>query len=267
MSVERAVPGEKDWAQLSAPHLARYLAAAEYCEGLRVLDAACGAGYGVAILQSTGAAEVCGVDIDRDVVGRAREQFCEPAIEFCVDNCEGLNLIDGPFDLICCFEAIEHFEQPERFLGRAVQLLSSDGVLLVSTPDRAATPSFVNGRPRNPFHAREWHRHEFSALLSTYFLSVEMRVQVESPALASRIQAVQALRQGLMWSNPLMTFVWRKWPLVSKANRSWTKLAGLAAPTVADYPIIPSIVAPAYGKPCFNFAICRRPILRAQEAA
>jgi protein-L-isoaspartate O-methyltransferase len=44
--VERLVPGEPEWAEFSAPHLARYLFAAEYARGRRVLDAGTGSGYG-----------------------------------------------------------------------------------------------------------------------------------------------------------------------------------------------------------------------------
>ena len=51
MNVERAVPGEAIWGELSAPHLARYLAAAEYAKGRRVLDAGSGAGYGASMLK------------------------------------------------------------------------------------------------------------------------------------------------------------------------------------------------------------------------
>ena len=260
MMVERAVPGEAEWAMLSAPHVARYLAAGEYAAGCRVLDAGSGAGYGASLLKAAGAAEVLGVDLDRETVRQAQARFGEASVEFVVDDCEELGRVIGPFELICCFEAIEHLTHPERFLRRAGQLLTEDGALMVSTPDRASTPPFVDGRPRNRFHVFEWYRQEFQNMLAAHFSEVEMRVQVESPALRSRLEAVQALREGLMWSNPLLTFVWRKWPFSQKPDRSWTKLAGLAAPTITDYPIVRPAVVAAYGKPCFNVAICRRPI-------
>jgi hypothetical protein len=38
MNVERAEPGTPQWAELAAPHLARYLFAAERVGGRRVLD-------------------------------------------------------------------------------------------------------------------------------------------------------------------------------------------------------------------------------------
>src|SRR5262245_41812089 len=117
--VERAAPGEFEWKKLSAPHLARYLAAAELAPGCRVLDAGSGAGYGSALLKQAGAISVQGVDIDADTVRRAREQFSEPGVEFLVDDCELLENVAGPFDLVCCFEVIEHLQRPDHFLRRA----------------------------------------------------------------------------------------------------------------------------------------------------
>jgi SAM-dependent methyltransferase len=260
ITVERAMPGETQWAELSAPHMARYLAAAEHAKGLRVLDAGCGAGYGAALLKMAGASTVQAIDIDFEAVASARAQFGTGDVEYFVDDCEQLRHVAGPVDLICSFEALEHLAHPGQFLARASELLTPEGMLLVSTPDRRSTPPFVDGRPRNPFHIHEWYTEEFEALLTPYFAQVEIRVQVESIALQSRLQAVRALREGLMWSSPLLTLFWRKWPWSRRADRSWKKLSGLAAPSIADYPIIPRAVAPAYGTPWFNFAICRNSI-------
>ncbi|MCE9553384.1 MAG: methyltransferase domain-containing protein [Planctomycetes bacterium] len=259
-TVERADPGQNQWTELSAAHVARYLKASEFASGRRVLDAGCGTGYGASLLKMAGAEEVVGVDIDPETIHSANCQFADAAVKFLVDDCEKLQQVSGPFGLICCFESIEHLAHPERFLRRAGELLSHDGVLLVSTPDRAATPPFVDGRPRNPFHIYEWYRQEFEALLAAHYSNVEMRVQVESVALSGRLQAVRTLRQGLMWSNPLSILLWRKWPLARRENRSWKKLSGLAAPAISDYPIVPLALAPIFGTPWVHFAICRRAI-------
>jgi hypothetical protein len=97
--------------------------------------------------------------------------------------------------------------------------------------------------------------------LRRFFHEVEIRVQVESTALQGRVAAVQALREGLMVSNPLTVFPWRKWPFQRKADRAWTKLAGLAAPGLADFPIVPAPLASLYGAPRFTIGVCRRPVL------
>jgi SAM-dependent methyltransferase len=260
MTVERAMPGGDEWVELAAPHLARYLMAAEFTAGRRVLDAGSGAGYGAAILRAGGAAVVLGVDVDAGAVAAARERFAAPNLSFAVDDCETLEQVDGGWDVICCFEAIEHLRRPEAFLARAGRLLAAGGVLLVSTPDRAGTPAFVAGRPRNRFHEHEWFTAEFVAMLGRHFHDVELRVQVETAALQARIAAVAAVREGLTAANPVAAFVWRKWPFRRKADRGWARLQGLAAPGLADFPIVPAALATVYGTPRFNVGICRRPV-------
>jgi SAM-dependent methyltransferase len=263
MTVQRAVPETPEWAELGAAHLARYLMAGEFVAGCRVLDIGSGAGYGAAVLRSAGAMFVQGVDADPEAVAAA-QRFAAEGIAFTVDDCEELRAVDGGWQVITSFEVIEHLRRPESFLARAGRQLTADGVLVVSTPDRAASPPFVDGRPRNRFHEHEWYRDEFSALLRRYFHEVEIRVQVESTALQGRVAAVQALREGLMVSNPLTVFPWRKWPFQRKADRAWTKLAGLAAPGLADFPIVPAPLASLYGAPRFTIGICWRPVLTAE---
>lgn len=256
---ERMVPGEGEWTEYGSHHLARYQFAIQYAQGRRVLDAGSGSGYGARLLKTAGAASVQGIDVDAEAVRLASQRFGGDGVEFLLDDCEQPTQVTGPFDLICNFENIEHLEHPERFLAAAARLLGPEGVLLVSTPDRAVTPPFVNGRPRNPFHVHEWYHEEFQALLAPYFAQIELWTQIQSAALESRIDAVRALREGLMWSNPLLVFLWRKLPWVPKRQRSWKRLAGLAAPTVADYPILCPAIASLFGRSWCHVAICRRP--------
>src|ERR1700693_6290517 len=123
MSVERAIPGGPEGVELSAPHLARYLFAADYARGCRVLDAGTGSGYGAAILkQQGGARSVQAVDRDAKTINRSRLAYAIEGLEFLVDDCEKLGQLVGPFYVICSFENLEHLEYPERFLARAARL-------------------------------------------------------------------------------------------------------------------------------------------------
>lgn len=261
MTVERATPGGPEWAELSAPHLARYLFAAGFAAGRRALDAGTGSGYGAAMLRASGAESVVGIDIDDEAIRQAQGRFGGNGVEFRVDDCEQLQHAPGPFDLICNFENIEHLRSPESFLALAAQRLTPHGVLLVSTPDRAVTPPYRQGKPRNPFHIQEWHRDEFHALLSQHFNQIEIWAQVRTTALESRAEAVAALRQALLWSNPLAMAAWRGLPLGKRrrTERPWKRLAGLAAPAPSDYPIVPAALACVYGVTWFHVAICRDP--------
>ncbi len=260
MTVERATPDGPEWAELSAPHLARYAFAVDYAQESYVLDAGTGSGYGAALLRTGGARQVLGVDIDSATVSQAQAQFSGDGIEFRVDDCETLLYAPGPYDLICCFENIEHLRHPANFLSLAARRLTPNGVLLVSTPDREITPPSRDGRPRNPFHVQEWRRDEFHALLAPYFDQIDMRAQVRSTALESRAQAVAALRQALLWSSPFLITAWRGLPWGKRHHdHPWKRLAGLAAPSPADFPIVPVNQASLYGTTWFHIAICRRP--------
>jgi SAM-dependent methyltransferase len=150
-------------------HMARYEFAREWAAGKRVLDIACGTGYGTAILARDGAACAVGVDIDSGTIERARACYDLPNLSFLVGDAERPP-ITGPFDLIVSFETIEHLQGPERFLKAVCQLLAPHGFFLVSSPCRHA--GSINDRPHNPFHVREWNRAEFAQFLGDYFGSV-----------------------------------------------------------------------------------------------
>jgi SAM-dependent methyltransferase len=143
---ERLVPEAVLGELVLAEHLARYRLAARLAAGRRVLDAACGEGYGTALLARAGAASVVGIDIDAATVRHARERH---EVDARRGDVTALELDDGSFDLVVSFETIEHVAEPERALDELVRVLAPDGVLLVSTPN--PREYLVN----NPFHVRE----------------------------------------------------------------------------------------------------------------
>jgi SAM-dependent methyltransferase len=254
MAVERTGPQLPEWPQFSGPHLARYLFAAELARGRRVLDAGCGIGYGAVLLRVAGAASVTAVDLDAQIIAQAKERYGKTGINYCVDDCQSLSKVTGPFDLICNFENIEHLPKPTEFLATASRLLAPDGILLISTPDRDASED-SGSKPSNPYHVQEWTREEFRNLLGQVFPNVEMRVQIRTTALESRVEGVAALRKYLSWSSPLTKFIWRSF-LKSDDGPAWNQLKLLATGSPADYPIVSVDAAPILGSVQFNVGIC-----------
>ena len=153
-------------------HWHRYLFAWRIAEGKRVLDAACGEGYGSALLART-ARSVLGLDIDASSIAHARERYgSQGNLRFEAGDATLLDVEPASFDLIVSFETLEHVEAQERMLEGFARALTDDGVLVVSSPDKR-TYSEVAGF-RNEFHTRELYRDELLALLKPHFPHVRL---------------------------------------------------------------------------------------------
>jgi SAM-dependent methyltransferase len=144
-------------------HWKRYTFAASGYSSARVLDFGCGCGFGAAILASP-RTEYLGVDADESAIMWA-ERYVRPAIPNASFRVES-RPPPGPFDLITCFEVIEHVAEPDGLLDGLVSALSDMGVLLLSTPNGA----FSAGNPRrfrSRFHVREYSGVELASWLSS----------------------------------------------------------------------------------------------------
>jgi SAM-dependent methyltransferase len=164
---ERFVPGIEG--EIVYEHVHRYAFARRYAAGRRVLDAACGEGYGSAILAGA-AREVVGVDIDPATVAHARASYASVRnLSFVEGSAAKLPLPDASVDLVVSFETIEHLEagdQP-RMLAEFARVLADGGALVLSAPNR---PEYSESRGYvNPFHRHEHDRAELDRLLGAYF--------------------------------------------------------------------------------------------------
>lgn len=147
-------------------HVHRYAFARELVAGRRVLDAACGEGYGSALLAET-ASEVIGVDLSAEAVAHASERYPAANLEFRQADCLDLPLEDTSVDCVVSFETLEHLADHDRLLAEFRRVLRPDGFLLISTPDKAVYTDEMGNR--NEFHVAELYRDEFEALLGRYF--------------------------------------------------------------------------------------------------
>jgi SAM-dependent methyltransferase len=166
---ERLVPELQHGELVHAEHLARYQLAAELADSRRVLDAACGEGYGTALLAAGGALSATGIDSDEQTVRNARAKY--PGAAFELGDVHRLPFVDGAFDLLVSFETIEHVRDADAVLDEFQRVLSDDGVLLISTPNKHRY------LVENEFHEREFFHEEFVDLLSARFANVEVLLQ------------------------------------------------------------------------------------------
>jgi SAM-dependent methyltransferase len=175
---ERAVP----WGDpgMFAWHRARYDFASTFSSGVRVLDVGSGEGYGAAILRER-AAEVVGIDYSPVAIEHARSTYGRPGLTFEVGYVEALSEAVGRFDLVTCFEVVEHLEDPRPLIAALASVTSDDGVCLVSTPNATVDRRFeaVAGRRLYEYHVGMLRLRDFRRLLQEQFASVEVLGQFE----------------------------------------------------------------------------------------
>ncbi len=144
-----------------------YAFAQPLARGKRVLDAACGEGYGAALVASV-AESVLGLDVSGQAIAHARARYAQPNLRFDQADVTALeHLPAASFDLILSFETLEHLLAQEVMLQGFRRLLAPGGLLLVSTPDKrnyTDIPEF-----HNEHHVRELYREEFEDLLAGIF--------------------------------------------------------------------------------------------------
>lgn len=167
---ERIVPGALDceptFAQkMYQEHVARYAFAAQFAPGADVLDVGCGVGYGSQWLGKAGAKSVLGFDISAEAIEHAQMNYFHPAVSFKVQDVTALKPDNG-YDLVTCFELIEHIEKQEKALDLIKATLRKDGILAISTP-----------RPlsdiRTHFHVHEMSFEELYGMLKERFRHVD----------------------------------------------------------------------------------------------
>lgn len=165
--MERFDPKHKDkYPQLYYEHTHRYLVACQHIKGGRVLDIACGEGYGSALL-ATKAEQVLGLDIDAEAIANARQRYPAANLEFQQSDCCDTRLAPASFDAVVSFETIEHLESPTAFLAEVARLLKPDGLLILSSPDKREY-SEANGI-ENPHHLNELYHEALEELLRSHF--------------------------------------------------------------------------------------------------
>jgi 2-polyprenyl-3-methyl-5-hydroxy-6-metoxy-1,4-benzoquinol methylase len=154
-------------------HLERYHYTKAFTKNKKVLDIACGCGYGSYIIVNEGeAAEVFGVDLDNDSIRYANHRFSNEKIKRKVGDAQEF-IEDCAYEIIVSFETIEHLPKYERFLQNMAITLKKDGYFFVSTPIVHKTSTEC----KNPFHVIEWSFEDFQTLVSKYFIIEEVFIQ------------------------------------------------------------------------------------------
>jgi 2-polyprenyl-3-methyl-5-hydroxy-6-metoxy-1,4-benzoquinol methylase len=163
------VPAENYWFRR---HLVVYEWITGRVSGMRVLDLACGEGYGSHLLAST-AASVVGVDANPQAHEHARLRYQRPNLRFERDLLERFGE-PGSYQAVVFLQTIEHVRDPAAVLGHVRELLAPGGTAYVSTPNLLTLAPKGAPRSDNPWHLREYRPEEFLALCRGAFGAVRL---------------------------------------------------------------------------------------------
>ncbi|HKB96170.1 MAG TPA: methyltransferase domain-containing protein [Rhizomicrobium sp.] len=136
----------------------------------RVLDIACGDGYGCRIMADHVGA-VLGVDINQPLIAANQQNNAAANISYGVDDCFALSLADGAVTGATAMELIEHLpvDQVDSFVKEVRRVVAPGGSFICSTPQNS------HGEiPVVPWHVREYSVAELRAILERHFSSVKI---------------------------------------------------------------------------------------------
>jgi SAM-dependent methyltransferase len=195
------VPLENYWFRR---HLAVYEWIGARVIGQRVLDMACGEGYGSEVLWRS-ATSVVGVDANPEAHEHARLRYQRQNLRFERGLVETYGE-PGAFDAVVFLQTIEHVQDPVAVLEHFAQLLAPGGVAFISTPNLLTLAAPGADKSDNPWHLKEYRAGEFRKLCEAGFGTVEMlglfharRLRLHELALAHGWDAVHARLGMTKW--------------------------------------------------------------------
>jgi SAM-dependent methyltransferase len=161
--------GNDPTSELWGEHRSRYRFAAQFVDGERVLDVACGSGFGLSLLRAGGAWPV-GVDYDAQTVREIKH--AHPRSALVTADATRLPLASASLDTVVSFETIEHVPDARALVRELRRVLRPGGGLILSTPNREFGP--LSRHTANRFHVREFTAAELREMLSDCFEHVQL---------------------------------------------------------------------------------------------
>jgi SAM-dependent methyltransferase len=193
---ERLIPDDAGSRDIFWEHICRYQFACRFAANRRVLDIACGEGYGSAALLKSGAS-VIGIDVAEEACRHAARKY---GISTMVGDAGKIPLPDDSIDLLVSFETVEHVPEPSVFLSECFRVMAPGALLIMSTPNK---PAYQRHCASNEFHCSEMNEQQFASLLNDTFGSSEM------------------YGQCIEWIG------WRSPRVLAANNSTWMRITGL----------------------------------------
>lgn len=132
-------------------------------EGDSVLDVGFGLGYGLGIM-SERAGQLSGLEIDRKAIARMKRIPLSPKIST-LRHYDGYSIPfpKGSVDVVTCIDVVEHVSDYMLLIMNLCEVARR--TVIISTPNRRPEQINPDGKPKNPWHLREWTFEEFDEIL------------------------------------------------------------------------------------------------------
>ena len=235
MAIERIVPGTVEWEAYYANHIMRYQFASQIIHNksnVKLLDAACGVGYGSKYLSELPWVEsVVAIDRSPEALKIANTKFSSSNLTFLEDDCHTLAVAKrkGQYNAVISFETLEHLPKPAEFLKNCFEAMDKGATLIISTPNQlVSSPDELNWE----FHEKEYTPQELYDILQlTGFRNIEIYGQQYN--LKGKIKNELRGELNKLWSNPFSRI--GRW-LQSKLRGY--KLQPVLKETIDDFEIV-----------------------------
>jgi ubiquinone/menaquinone biosynthesis C-methylase UbiE len=161
---ERQITTQYD--QIRPDHLNRYEFACQQIGQLqqdnKILDLACGIGYGTLMLAKNTKAKVTGVDIEQAAISHAKQHFSSENTQFICQDAKLLDIKANTQNVVVSFETIEHVDFDQQLLDIFFRVLKPGGQLICSTPNQEVMPFDPE---RFAYHLKHYTNTELTELL------------------------------------------------------------------------------------------------------
>lgn len=191
-------------------HVQRYAFAAEHLKPGRLLDIACGVGYGTRLMaeKARKVVEALGVDVSQEAVDYARQHYAGGRVQFQQHDAMAF-ADDRGFDSIVSLETLEHVLRPVDLIGRLVGLLRAGGVFIASVP---TTPSV----DVNPHHLHDFTERSFRRMVTVHGLRELASLRQVQPYPLMRVLKRAEPRMADMRLNLTSYYLRHPWSLTKR---------------------------------------------------
>jgi 2-polyprenyl-3-methyl-5-hydroxy-6-metoxy-1,4-benzoquinol methylase len=139
--------------------------------GKKILDVGCGCGHLLQLFKDFGY-EVYGLDISNYAIEVANKTI--PDCKIMVHDCQEAFRFNTKFDIITCFEVLEHLPNPQKAIKNCYEAIKPNGIFIATTPNKLSPFNYLFNRDRTHINVKsnkEWKKilNSFKWLEVEYF--------------------------------------------------------------------------------------------------